>query len=106
MKFDNNSNSNSTTSTRNSNSNSNISTKINNFRRRFPPYPPSYQFDTTASTNTNTNTNTAIIKVSHDKSYIRNSTLAFIAKLKHEANVSSREIQRLDNNTILTNIIT
>lgn len=82
MKFDNSSNTNTSTATNSSGKS----------KRRFPPYPPSHQFDTTSPSST---TKTGI-RVSHDKSYIRNSTLAFIAKLKHEANVSSREIQRLD----------
>ena len=95
MKFDNSNSTNTSAST----SNTSIS-KSNSFRRRFPPYPPLFDSSTSPNNNNNNNNNNDNItgnniKVSHDKLLIRNSTLAFIAQLKHEANFGSREIQRL-----------
>jgi len=90
MKFE---NSNSTSTNTSNTCNTSIS-KSNSFRRRFPPYPPLFD-SSTSPINNNDNTTGNNIKVSHDKLLIRNSTLAFIAQLKHEANFGSREIQRL-----------
>ena len=103
MKFENSNSTNISASSNTSNTNTSYTStsKSNSFRRRFPPYPP---FDSSTppinnnnknNNDNNDNTTGNNIKVSHDKLLIRNSTLAFIAQLKHEANFGSREIQRL-----------